>query len=75
MESQHRNSNKVAPDPFSHPNIKETKQSGYVRLTGCDSQTGYKMKLLKHEGAGQKCKKHIPIVFSGKYAIKFALAG
>ena len=42
--------------------------------SGCNSQTGYKTKLLKHGEAGQQCKKHTPIGFSGKYAIKFALA-
>ena len=39
-----------------------------------NSQTGYKTKLLKHGEAGQQCKKHTPIGFSGKYTIKFVLA-
>ena len=41
---------------------------------GCNSQTGYKTKLLKHGRAGQWYKNHMPIGFSGKYTIKFALA-
>ena len=32
------------------------------------------MKRLKCGEAGQQCKKHTPIGFSGKYAIKFVLA-
>ena len=36
--------------------------------------TGYKTKLLKHVRAGQLCKMHMLIGFSGKYAIKFVLA-
>ena len=42
--------------------------------SSCNSQTGNKTKLLKHVRAGQQCKRHTPIGFSGKYAIKFALA-
>ena len=34
-----------------------------------------KTKLLQHGKAGQQCKKHTPIGFSEKYAIKFALVG
>ena len=42
--------------------------------SGCNSQTGYKTKLLKCGEAGQQCKKHTPIAFSGKYTIKSVLA-
>ena len=35
---------------------------------------GYKTKILKRGEAGQQCKKHTPIGFSGKYTIKFAQA-
>ena len=35
----------------------------------CNSQMGYKTKLLKHGEAGQYCKKHVPIGFSGKFQI------
>ena len=42
--------------------------------SGCNSQMGYKTKLLKCEEAGQQRKKHMSIGFSGKYTIKFALA-
>ena len=44
------------------------------KTNGCNLKTGYKMKFLKHGRAGQLCKKHTPIGFSGKYTIKFALA-
>ena len=44
------------------------------KTSGCNSQTGYKTKLLKHGEAGQRCKKHIPIGFSRKYTIKFVLS-
>ena len=42
----------------------------------CNSQTGYKTKLLKHCRADQQlqCKKHMSIGFSEKYAIIFGLA-
>ena len=42
--------------------------------SGYNLQMGYKTKLLKHGEAGQQCKKHAPIGFSGQYTIKFALA-
>ena len=32
------------------------------------------MKLLKYDRAGQCCKKHMPIGFSGKHAHRFAVA-
>ena len=44
------------------------------KTSGCNSQMGYKTKLLKHVRTGQQCKRHTPISFSRKYAIKFALA-
>ena len=44
------------------------------KTSGCNLQTGYKTKLLKRGEAGQQCKKHTLIGFSGKYTIKFALA-
>ena len=60
------------PDPiFSGPSIKE-KIAVWLRETNL--QTGYKTKLVKRGEAGQQCKKHMPIAFSGKYTIKFALA-
>ena len=37
------------------------------------THNGYKMKLLKHGEAGQQCKQHMSIGFSGKHTIKFVL--
>ena len=45
---------------------------GYTdKTSGCNSQMGYKTKLLKRGEAGQQCTKHTPIGFRGKYTIKF----
>ena len=51
--------------------------SGWAEMTKLVAVTckGVIKQNLKHGGADQYFKKHMPIVFSANYALKFVLAG